>query len=204
LLALKIRALCLSAVFVVPLNLASADRVSFRQYRTLVNPQSGETLQDRCIYQLLLPRAERQVRSVFVIFERGWQLGNLYYDPALADFAAAHQMGLLLAQHCRSKEREDMDVVPEHGIGRALFTALGQFASASGHAELAKAPLTYLSFSGGGSLVARMAGYAPDRALAVVSLAPGQYEPLGMDTIALAPAALAVPQLIIANGADTV
>jgi hypothetical protein len=97
-----------------------------------------------------------------------------------------------------------MDVIPEHGIGRALFTALRQFASASHHSELAQSPLAYFSFSGGGSLVARMAGFAPDRTLAVVAMAPGQYDPLGMDTIDLPKKALDVPQLIIANGADNV
>jgi len=187
-----------------PLHGSSRVRVTFRQYRTSVTPEAGETLQDRCSYQLLLPVADRPLRSVFVIFERGWQVGNLYYDPAMVNFAAEHEMGLLLAQHCRSKEREDMDVVPEHGIGRALFTALKQFASASHHPELAQSALTFFSFSGGGSLVARMAGFAPERTLAVIAYAPGQYEPLGMDTIDLPKPALVVPHLIIANGADNV
>jgi dienelactone hydrolase len=194
----------LVALLIMPSFKAGATEVTFRQYRTAVTPESGETLQDRCYYQLLLPIANRPVRSVFVIFERGWQVGNLYYDHAIVDFAAGHQMGLLLAQHCRSKEREDMDVVPEHGIGRALFTALKQFALASDHPEIAQSVLIFFSFSGGGSLVARMAGFAPDRTLALIASAPGQYEPLGMDTIDLPKNALAVPQLIIANGADKV
>jgi hypothetical protein len=182
----------------------NATDVTFRQYRTSVEPQAEETLQGRCYYQLLLPEANRPVRSVFVIFERGWQVGNLYYDPSIVNFAASHQMGLLLAEHCRSKEGEDMDVVPEHGIGRALFTALKQFALASDHPEIAQSVLVFFSFSGGGSLVARMAGFAPARTLALIASAPGQYEPLGMDTIDLPKTALAVPQLIIANGADNV
>lgn len=196
--------LWLATLSISPCFSAQAGGVTFRQYRTYVTPEPGETLQDRCSYQLLIPVADHPVRSVFVIFERGWQVGNLYYDPTMADFAANHEIGVLLAQHCRSKEREDMDVLPEHGIGRALFTALEQFASASHHAELAQSPLTFFSFSGGGSLVARMAGFAPDRTLAVIAYAPGQYEPLGMDTIDLPKRALDVPQLIIANGADNV
>jgi hypothetical protein len=194
--------LCVSFIF--GLVTTQAHTVAFRQYRTSVTPEVGETLQDRCNYQLLLPMAEHPVRSVFVIFERGWQVGNLYYDPAIVDFAADHQAALLLAQHRRSKEREDMDVVPEHGIGRALFTALKQFASTSQHAELAHSALTFFSFSGGGSLVARMAGFSPDRTLAVIAYAPGQYEPLGMDTINLPKKASDVPHLIITNGADNV
>ena len=62
------------------------QHVTFRQYRTTVAPEPGETLQDRCYYQLLLPVADRPVRSTLVIFERGWQLGNLYYDPVFVDF----------------------------------------------------------------------------------------------------------------------
>src|SRR5690242_9007958 len=107
-------------------------------------------------------------------------------------------MGLLLGQHCRPKECEDMDVDRSTGSGRALFTALKQFASASHHPELAQSAFAFFSFSGGGSLVARMAGFAPDRTLAIVASAPGQYEPLGMDTIELPKEALDVPQLIIA------
>lgn len=204
LLRFVVNGLWLSTLLVLQCFNAQAGGVTFRQYRTSVTPEPGETLQDRCYYQLLIPVADHPVRSVFVIYERGWQVGNLYYDPAIADFAANHGIGVLLAQHCRSKEREDMDVVPEHGIGRALFTALKQFASASHHAELAQSALTFFSFSGGGSLVARMAGFAPDRTLAVIAYAPGQYEPLGMDTIDLPKKALDVPQLIIANGADNV
>jgi dienelactone hydrolase len=199
-----VKGLWLSTLLILQCFAAQAGGVAFRQYRTDVTPEPGETLQNRCSYQLLIPVADRPVRSVFVIFERGWQVGNLYYDPTIVDFAADHEIALLLAQHCRSKEREDMDVVPEHGIGRALLTALKQFASASHHAELAHNSMTFFSFSGGGSLVARMAGFAPERTLAVIAFAPGQYEPLGMDTIDLPKKALDVPQLIIANGADNV
>ncbi len=199
-----VRTWWLVALLILHCSNVGASDVTFRQYRTSVTPEAGETLQGRCYYQLLLPEANLPVRSVFVIFERGWQVGNLYYDPAFVDFAASHQIGLLLAEHCRSREREDMDVVPEHGIGRALFTALKQFALASDHAEIAQSVLTFFSFSGGGSLVARMLGFAPDRTLAIIASAPGQYEPLGMDTIDLPRKALAVPQLIIANGANNV
>ena len=48
----------------------------------------------------------------------------------------------------------------------------------------------------------RLAGYRPERYLAGIAYAPGQYEPLGMDTIELSLEAIAKPQLIIANGAD--
>jgi hypothetical protein len=182
------------------LCLSAAARTE--QYRTYVAPTSTETMQGPCDYELTLRDASKPVTAVLVIFERGWQFGNLYFDPGVATFAEHHRIALVLARHCRSKEREDMDVVPQNGIGRALLTALNQLAADSHHPELAWSKLIVYSFSGGGSLVARMAGYVPDRILAVVAYAPGQYEPLGMDTIDLPDKALVVPQFIIANGAD--
>jgi hypothetical protein len=110
----------------------------------------------------------------------------------------------MLAHHCRSKEREDMDVVPEHGIARALFMALDQLANSAQHPELAWSKLVLFGFSGAGSLVARLIAYMPERVLAGIEYSPSQYDPLGMDTIALPEKALVVPQLIIANGADDV
>jgi len=49
-----------------------------------------------------------------------------------------------------------------------------------------------------------MAGYRPDRYLAGIEYAPGQYDPLGMNTIELPRSAIRSPQLIIANGGDKV
>jgi hypothetical protein len=149
----------------LPVNGAwsGASTVPFRQYRTSVTPEAGETLQGPCFYQFLLPVTRRSVRAMFVIFDRGWQFGNLYRDPLVVDFAANHQLGLLLAQHCRSKQCEDMNIVPEHGIERALLTELKQLAADSHHTELGRCPLIFFSFSGGGSLVARMAAYTPAR-----------------------------------------
>ena len=64
--------------------------------------------------------------------------------------------------------------------------------------------LILCSFSGGGSMVARMVGYAPDRILAAIEYPPGHYEPIYIDTVKLPEAALSVPQFIIANGADNI
>jgi|SRR5215469_2601049 len=174
------------------------------QYRTYVVPRPDENVQGNCEYQLTIPDAEYPVSAVLVVFERGWQFGNLYFDPDLNALAAEHRLAIMLAQHCRSKEREDMDVVPEHGIGRALLTALDQIAKNAHHPELALSKLILLGFSGAGSLVARMTAYVPERILAVIEYAPSQYDPLGMNTIELPDKALVIPQLIIANGADDV
>jgi len=174
------------------------------QYRTYVVPKPNETIQNNCEYELTIPDTNHPVSAVLVVFERGWQFGNLYFDPDLTAFAARRHMALMLAHHCRSKEREDMDVVPEHGIGRALLTALDRLADSAHHPELEWSKLVLFGFSGAGSLVARMTAYVPERIVAVVEYAPSQYDTLGMDTIELPDEALFVPQLIIANGADNI
>ena len=131
-------------------------------------------------------------------------MGNLYFDERVFRFAARHQLGLLLASHCPAKGSEDIDVVPEYGIGRALLTALDQLGRESRHPELSRARVIYFGFSGAGSLTARMVNYTPDRTIAAVEYAPGQGDPVGMDTVTLKGNALYVPQLIIVNGSDTV
>ena len=88
-------------------------------------------------------------------------------------------------------------------MGRALFASL-QLAQASSHQELHTTKVILLGFSGAGSLVARLAGYAPDRVLAVISADPGHFDPLGIDTVTLSQTSIMVPQLILAGGADTV
>jgi dienelactone hydrolase len=157
-----------------------------------------------------MPDPSRTIRGVWVIFERGRDMLRYYGDPDVQAFARKHALALLLPFHCAAKSytepdaRGEMNVDPSKGLGRALFTALMQFASASGHPELASAKVTLLGFSGTGSLVARFAAYAPDRVLAVIASDPGHFDPLGVDTIDVPDAALRIPQLIIAGGADAV
>jgi hypothetical protein len=157
---------------VVACMLCTSADARTEQYRTNVAPTSAETMLRPCEYELTLRDASKPVKAVFVIVERGWQVGNLYFDP---------------------------DVT-----GRALFEALSQFAEQSHHPELATSKLILFSFSGGGSLVARMVGYSPERILAAVAYAPGHREPFGIDTVALPEKALSVPQFIIVNGADKI
>jgi hypothetical protein len=102
----------------------SSSSARVLQYRTYVEPKPNETMQGPCEYELTLPDSNLPVAGVFVIFERGWQVGNLYFDPAVADFSDRHHFARMLARHCRSKTEEDMDIVPDHGIGRALLAAL--------------------------------------------------------------------------------
>ena len=83
-------------------------------------------------------------KAVLVIVERGWQVGNLYFDPDVAAFAERFDLALLLARHCRAKTEEDMDIIPEHRIGRALLQSSRQFVRQSHHPELDQSKLILL------------------------------------------------------------
>ncbi len=192
----------ISIVVTSTLLLCVSASARTEQYRTYVAPTSTETMQRPCEYELTLRDAGKPVRAVFVVIERGWQVGNLYFDADVTRFAERHDIALILARHCRAKTEEDMDIIPEHGIGRALLQSLNQFAQLTRHPELAESKLILFSFSGGGSMVARMVAYAPERILAAILYAPGHRETIGIDTVELPEASLSVPQFIIANGAD--
>ncbi len=186
------------------LVLAPASIAETREFRTSVVPQQGETLAGSCVYQLSLPVTDRAVRGVLVIFDRGEQVRNLYSDATVVQFAAQSELGILLAQHCPAKRSKDIDVVPTNGTGRALKTALDQFAVASKHPELSRSAMIYFGMSGTGSLAARMVDFIPERTIAAVEYAPDQEDPVGIDTVTMSAKALSVPQFIIANGADKV
>lgn len=173
-------------------------------FQTTVAPKPDEDILGDCRYEITIPNPARPIRAVWVIFDRGRDMLRYYGDPQVQAFASRKDLALLLPFHCRAKNYEDMDVDPSKGIGRALFTALEQLAKSSGHPELASAKLILSGFSGTGSLVARFAGYAPDRLIAAIPGNPSQFDPLGMDTVTLSPEAWAVPQLVLAGSADPV
>ena len=175
-------------------------------FQTSVAPQADEDLASDCRYEITLTNSSRTVRGVWVIFDRGRDMLRYYGDPDVQAFAERHDLALLLAFHCGAKSSDaggDMNVDPSKGIGRALFSALTQFAQSSRHAELASAKVILLGFSGAGSLAGRFPAYAPDRVLAVIAANPG-HNPLGVDTIDLSRKTAAVPQLILAGSADAI
>jgi dienelactone hydrolase len=193
-----------AVIWIAALGFGSLSCAQTQDYQTSVVPQSGETLAGPCVYRLTLPKPERAVKGVFVIFDRGEQVRSLYSDAAVLQFATRGELGVVLALHCPAKGSNDIDVIPENGIGRALLTALDQFATASKHPELSRVALIYFGMSGAGSLAARMVNSVPQRTIAAIEYAPDSEDPVGIDTVNLNEKALAVPQFIIANGADTI
>jgi hypothetical protein len=174
-------------------------------FQTSVAPQEDEDLASACRYELTLTDRSRPVRAVWVIFDRGRDMLRHYGDPDIHAFAQRHGWALLLPFHCRAKSGTDgdMNMDPAKGLGRALFSAVAQFAKISGHPELTSAKLVLLGFSGTGSLAGRFAEYAPDRVQAVIAAHPG-HNPLGLETIDLSPKAMAIPQMIIAGSTDRI
>ena len=196
---------------VSPLTSASVDvqPVIARQgatFETSVVPRPDEDVAEACRYEITLMNPSQRIKGVWVMFERSLDVRRYYQDADVRAFARRHDLALLFPFHCRSKSETggDMNVDPRRGLGRALFAGLTQLAEGSGHPELASAKLILLGFSGTGSLVGRLAGYAPERMLAVIPTDPGHFDPLGMDTITLSPKAAAIPQLILAGSADAV
>jgi hypothetical protein len=175
-------------------------------FQTSVAPLEEEDLASACRYEITLLDPARTVRGVWVIFDRGRDVLRYYGDPDVQAFAQRHDLALMLPFHCRAKSETggDMNVDPSKGLGRALFSALTQFAASSGHSELASAKLVLLGFSGTGSLAGRFTEYAPDRIMAVIASNPGHFDPLGVDTIELSPKAAAIPQLVLAGSADAI
>jgi dienelactone hydrolase len=170
-----------------------------------VAPLPNEDLASDCTYEITLADRTRPVQAVWVIFDRGRDMLRYYGDPDVQAFARRHDWALLFPFHCRAKAGTDgdMNMDPAKGIGRALFSALDQFADISRHPELASAKIILLGFSGTGSLAGRFAEYAPDRVLAVVAAHAG-HNPLGLETIALSRKAMAIPQLVIAGSTDRI
>ena len=179
-------------------------------FQTAVIPQPEEDLAAACRYEITLVDPSRTIKGVWVIFDRGRDMLRYYGDSEVQAFARLHDWALLLPFHCAAKsysappEQGEMNMDPARGIGRALLTALTQFGQSSHHPELSSSKLILLGFSGTGSLVGRLAGYAPDRVLAMIATDPGHFDPLGVDTINLSPQAAAIPELIITGSADAI
>ena len=188
--------------------LGLASLVQAQSFETTVTPLPNENFAGPCHYDLTLPAGRHLVRAVWVTFDRGRDILKFYDDSDVLAFARIHHLALMMAHQCAAKNAPggptEMDMDPSHGVGRALFSALDQFAQQSGHSELASAKLILLGFSGTGALFAHFVGYAPDRVVASIPTDPGHHDPAGIDNVRLPDSALGVPELIMAGGVDKV
>jgi hypothetical protein len=117
--------------------------------RNEVEPLPDEDIASICHYELTIPSPAQKVMAVWVIFDRGRDVHDLYGDQDVLAFARRFHLALLLRGHCpgkRAEDRNDMNMGPSKGLGRALAAALDQFAIASSHGELASSRLIFLGF----------------------------------------------------------
>jgi dienelactone hydrolase len=178
-----------------------------QQYKTTDSPRAGENIDQPCRYQASFPAGERLVKGAWVTYDRGPDITKFYSDPEVLAFAEKNDLAMVLARQCpaaRTAEKGEMDMYPEHGLGRSLFTALDALGQQSGHPELGKAKLIVLGFSGTGAYFGHFVAYDPDRVLAAVLTNPGQTDPDNIDKIKLDAKGVVVPELIIAGGRDAV
>lgn len=168
-------------------------------YTVSIAPKQGETFDAPCRFELTLPARNVATRAVLAVFDRGQETRAFYDDESLFEFAANHRLGLLWVRHCPASETGEIDPAPGKGMGRALFSALDEFAQSSKHGELATAKLILVGVAQAGPLAAATPTFAADRVLASIL-----YAPLGVAGLKLAPQPAGIPQLIIANGADPV
>ena len=190
------------------LVLASGTAVAqLQQYKAVDAPRAGENIEKACAYEAEFPAGDRPVKAAWVTYDRGPDITEFYSDAAVLAFAAKNDLAMVLAHQCaaiRTSEKGEMDMVPEHGLGRSLFTALDALGEESGHKELGGAKLIVLGFSGTGAYFGHFVAYAPKRVLAAILTNPGQTDPDNIDKIKLDADGVAVPELIIAGGRDTV
>src|SRR5215813_468638 len=194
-------------VLVIALIAASAAASDTLRFETSVSPLPNEDIAAECHSELTIAAPEHPIKAVWVIYDRGRDVHELYSDAKVVAFAHRFRLALLLHGHCPGKHPQDhgdMNMEPSNGLGRLLFTMLNQFAKISGHNELVSANLIFLGFSGTGSLCARMVSVAPDRVVAAILSAAGHYEPFGINTVSLSTDALVIPELIIDGGRDDV
>jgi predicted esterase len=192
------------ALFSLLLTCGSAV-AQLKEYKATDIPQASENIAQPCDYYAIFPAGDRPVQAAWVLYDRGPDITHFYSDPEVLAFATRNDLAMVLAVQCPAKhssEKGEIDMYPEHGLGRSLFAALNTLGRESGHPELGKAKLIVLGFSGTGAYFAHFIAYAPDRVLAAILANPGTDDPNNVDTIRLNKKAVAVPELIIVGGVD--
>jgi dienelactone hydrolase len=193
--------------FLVLLLVPGSAIAQFQQYAAVDPPRPGENIDKPCKYEASFPAGDRPVRAAWVTYDRGPDITRFYSDGDVLAFAAKNDLAMVLAHQCpaiRTSEKGEMDMYPEHGLGRSLFDGLDALGQESGHPELGSAKLIVLGFSGTGAYFGHFVAYAPNRVLAAILTNPGQTDPDNIDKIKLDADGVAVPELIIAGGRDNV
>jgi len=167
----------------LPLSLLLACGSAMAQlpeYKATIAPRAGENVAQPCDYRALFPAGDRKVRAAWVTYDRGPDITSFYSDPEVMAFAKRNDLAMVLAIQCPAKhasEQGEMDMYPEHGLGRSLFSALTKIGMESHQAELGNAKLIVLGFSGTGAYFGHFVAFAPSRVLAAILTNPGTDDP---------------------------
>ena len=186
---------------------ATSGLAQLQEFNATIPPRAGENVAQPCEYYATFPAGTAEVKAAWIIYDRGPDITRFYSDSDVLGFAKRNDLAMVLASQCPAKhwdEKGEMDLYPEHGLGRSLFTALGTIGKESGHPELSQARLIVLGFSGTGAYFGHFVTFAPDRVLAAILTNPGTNEPNNLNRIRLDKKAAAVPELIVVGGIDTI
>jgi len=121
-------------------------------------------------------------------------------DTVWQAFASRNKLAIVA---CRFTDKpHDQNFIEDYvnvsrGSGEALLDVIGRFASRSGHAELAKAPLAFWGMSAGGQFNYEFAAWKPERVAAFVVNKGGIYY-----TALTTRATRAIPALLFVGGKD--
>ena len=168
--------------------------------RTTVIPLPTDDLARPCSYDLLLQDPERRSKGLLVIFDRA-DSEDLYNDLSVRDLVGVLGFGMIFAHECNARSYGDLQADASKGPGRALVTALHQFALATNHRELDTAGMILYGFSAAGVLTATMANAIPTRMMGAIEYASGSGY-VNLDDILVSAAATRIPTLVLANAKD--
>src|ERR1700722_9578527 len=194
----------------LPLSLLLACGSAMAQlpeYKATIAPRAGENVAQPCDYRALFPAGDRKVRAAWVTYDRGPDITSFYSDPEVMAFAKRNDLAMVLAIQCPAKhasEQGEMDMYPEHGLGRSLFSALTKIGMESHQAELGNAKLIVLGFSGTGAYFGHFVAYAAHRVLAAILSILGANDADNQYQINLDKKRIAVAELITVGGVDTI
>ena len=130
---------------------------------TTVAPLATDDLSGPCIYEMAGPPDAATQSGVLVVFERGDDV-QIFEDPSIQKMALELNLTTVFAHQCDAISYGDLQSDASQGPARALFLALGQFATITHHPEFATTPVILYGFSAAGTLAMTMSEARPDRA----------------------------------------